>query len=194
MTLPLHLKLAMFIGLWCEFSVSGGMGANGAFFLTLIIFYGRAIAEQFGIELAGMTARQTAVFFNRGFLWCLAYLWAAPPALNGLAFTVILAGLAGLAVAGARLRQAFDRQGEMARAWLRSHSELVVGLLLAAMASAMLALSAWGSILPLLGLGALVGLPISFGWMLATPVPQTRFDARFGDDDTFRTGGMSEEH
>ncbi len=194
MILPLHWKLAMFIGLWCELAVAGGQGANWAFFFTLVVFYGVPIVEGFGIELAGMTARHTAVFFVRGFLWLWVYGWAAPTAFQALAFTVLLAGLTGLTIAGARLREYFDTHGHLARAWLRARSESVAGALLVVMACAMLAERRWGSVLPLVGYAALIGLPLSFGWTLATHGPQTRFDARFGDDDTFRKAGMSEEH
>lgn len=193
MTLPLHWKLAMFIGLWHELAVAGGQGANSAFLLTLIVFYGAPIVELFGVELAGMTARHTAVFFVRGFLWWLTYGWVAPPSLRALAITVILAGLAGLTISGARLREYFDAHGHAARGWLRARSEFVAGTLLVGIACAMLAERRWGSVLPLVGYATLVALPVSFGWTLATPVPQTRFDARFGDDDTFRKAGMSEE-
>jgi hypothetical protein len=51
----------------------------------------------------------------------------------------------------------------------------------------------WGSVLPFAGYIALFVLPAAFGWVAAAPRPQTKFDARFGDEEEFQDIGVSDD-
>jgi hypothetical protein len=194
MPLPLPFKCMLFLGLWHEVAAQFRMGADSAFVVALLVFYGGWFVQRFTLEFAGMSAELTAALIVHGTLWLLLYCWLAPDMLRAQPWSFILVALVALVLAGLRLREHFDLFGYASeKAYLRDHSEATVGLALGGLGAACLARHHWGSVLPLIGYVALVGLPLSFGWMGGAHV-NPRYDAQFGDENMFHDAGVSEDH
>ncbi|HEY7387103.1 MAG TPA: hypothetical protein VH640_01250 [Bryobacteraceae bacterium] len=191
---PVHVKIGLFVFLWHEITVCFACGADLACLATVAVFFGAAIVRATGIEIAGMTGPVTAAFVQHGVLWLVVYFWLAPGFVRNLPISITLAGFVAMAFVGAWSRRAFfvwiqDIDGQ----WFRDRSEAVVGTAMGGVAVAGLAHYHCGSILPLVGYILLPGLPFSFGWLAVTPAMRFRFDAQFGDNDTFHDIGASGE-
>ncbi len=194
MSVPLPFKLMLFLGLWYETAGQFRLGVDTAFVATLFVFYGTWFVQRFAGEVAGLPEELTAALIVRGFLWIIVYCWLAPDILRAQPWSFIVCVLVMLVLAGMRCREQFDRTAlPWGKAFLRQHSEAVAGGALAAVGTACLAQQRWGSMLPLVGYIALVGLPFSFGWMGGAPV-QPRFDASFAEEETVQDAGVSDEY
>jgi hypothetical protein len=194
MVVPLPFKVMLFMGLWQQVAVEFDLSADGAFAAALLVFFGTWIVRRFTLELAGLSEELTAALFVRGTVWLLLYFWLAPPLVRAQPCSFILCGLVAFVLAGMRCRVEFERHGyATGTAFLRDQSELTVGIAAAGIALAYLAHQRGGSVLPLVGYAALIGVPFSFGWLGGAPAAPS-FDARFGDENTFRDAGVSEDH
>lgn len=193
--LPREIRIALFLGLWHEMAAHFQTGIDAAFVMTLLVVYGHRLMRCASVELAGLSGPVTAAFLIWGALWVALFFWLAPSAIRQWPLTVILGATAALVLGGVRCRQQFEQDREkFGKAWFRERSEEVVVTMFAAFGAVFLSRRQWGSALPLLGYIALVALPLAFGWMGAAPRPETKFDASFGDDKTFRDAGMSDEY
>lgn len=192
--LPVPIRIAMFLGLWFESARYFEMGADGAFLLTGVVFFGTWWVQAYAVELAGLSAPLTAMLLARGAMWIVLFGWLAPDFLKSQPVTIIAAGAIAIVFAGARARGAFDARGyTFDKPFFQDRSGAVVGCVMAALALAFLVQQRLGSVLPLLGYAALLGLPFSFGWQVAGPQPQTKYDAYFGDEDMWHDVGASDE-
>jgi hypothetical protein len=194
MTLPLPYKCMLFFGLWHQLAAEFRMSADGAFVVALVIFFGTWIVRRFTLELAGMPEELTAALIVRGVLWLMIFAWLQPPLVRDLPWSFILVGLFALVLVGFRCREYFDLYGYgSVRAFLFDHSETTVEVALAGLAVASLVHQHSGSVLPMIGYVALIGLPLSFGWTGGARI-EPRYDAEFGNEDTFRDAGVSEDN
>jgi hypothetical protein len=190
----LPFKLMLFLGLWHEIAGQFRLGPDAAFLLTMFVFYGGWLAQRFIGEFAGMPEELTAALAVRGIIWIVLFCWLAPDFLRALPWSFIVAGLVAIVLTGMRCREQIEHYGyRWGRELCHAHSEATVGVVSALLSLAYFSQQFWGSILPLVGYVALVGLPFSFGWMGGAAV-EPRYDASLGDEDTFRDAGVSDEY
>lgn len=193
--IPREIKIALFLGLWHEIAAHFQTGIDTALVMTLLVVYGHRLMRCASIELAGMSGAVTAAFLVWGAVWVALFFWLAPIVMRQWPLTVILGVVIALVLGGVRCRQQFEQSREkFGKAWFRDRSEEVVLTVFAALGAVFLSRRQWGSALPLFGYIGLLALPVAFGWMGAAPRPETKFDASFGDDKTFRDAGVSEDY
>lgn len=191
---PWVWKIGLFIVLWHEMAAQFRFGADAAFLASALTVWGVWYAHQFARDIAPMSDPLLAALIARGVLWLVLWIWQAPPILSAQPISFLVIAFVLLAFIGGRCRRMFDwERVEVVKPVLRENSEIVAGTAMGLVTIAALAHTWWGSVLPLAGYGALIGLPVSVGWMAAGPATETRFDARFGSEDAFRDAGVSDD-
>jgi hypothetical protein len=192
--LPRPIQIALFLALWHEIAMQFQLGIDASLLATVVVVYGHAFLREMSFELAGMSQPLSAAFLWGGPIWFLLVFWLVPDFIWALPDTILLGIVGGLVFAGYRARQHFEQRGEkLGKAWFYDRSEAVVVGVFAASMGGMLSQLHWGSVLPFAGYVALLMLPAAFGWVAAGPRPQTKFDARFGDEDEFQDIGVSDD-
>jgi hypothetical protein len=192
--LPRQIQITLFLALWHEIAMQFQLDIDASLLATAVVVFGHAFLRQMSFELMGMSQPLTAAFIWGGPLWVLLVVWLVPDFIWALPDTILLSAIVGLVFGGYRARQHAEKTREkLGKAWFYERSEAVVVGVFAASAGGMLSQLHWGSVLPFAGYIALLVLPAAFGWVAAAPRPQTKFDARFGDEDEFHDAGVSDD-
>jgi hypothetical protein len=192
--LPRPIRITLFVALWHEIAMQFQLGVDASLLATVVLVFGHAFLRRMSFELVGMSQPLTAAFIWGGPLWFFLVAWLVPDFIWALPDTMLLAVVGGLVFVGYRGRQHVEQTGEkLGKAWFYERSEAVVVGVFAASAGGFLSQLHWGSVLPVAGYIALLVIPAVFGWVAAAPRTQTKFDARFGDEDEFHDAGVSDD-
>lgn len=189
-----QIQITLFLALWHEIAMQFQLGIDASLLATVVVVFGHAFLQRMSFELMGMSQPVSAAFIWGGPLWFCLVAWLVPEFIWALPDTILLGVVGGLIFAGYRARQHCEQTGEkLGKAWFYDRSEWVVVGVFASCMGGMLSQLHWGSVLPLIGYIALPVLPAAFGWVAAGPRPQTKFDARFGDEGEFQDIGVSDD-
>lgn len=188
------LRVIAFLFLWWQISLQFRIGPDGSFFVTVVVFAGCQVLHMLAGELAGLSQPLTAALLTRCAALAVILGWLAPPWLEALPVSYVLAGIVGFGLYGAHLRREFEAEGlVLDKDFFREHTDEVMAAYAACMISGFVGQQYSGSVLPLAGYMLIPAIPMSFGWIAAVPQPKTQFNASFGTEDMFEDVGVSGE-
>lgn len=188
------IKLALFLCLWYEVAAELHLDGDRSFVISLTIVALGWMALRMSGSLAGLLGPNVHRLLVGTVAWLMLFWWFAPPLLKAQPVVFVLAGAGAIAVGAAKFRHWFEAEGhKLGKAFLRDHSQYVVGGMVAGLSALFLSQQYWGSIWTVIGYALLPGLPFAFGWQMAELAKRARFDAKVGDEESFREAGMSEE-
>ncbi|MCP3439801.1 hypothetical protein [Bradyrhizobium sp. CCGUVB14] len=170
------------------------LDGDRSFVISLTIVALGWMALRMSGSLAGLLGPNVHRLLVGTVAWLMLFWWFAPPLLKAQPVVFVLAGAGAIAVGAAKFRHWFEAEGhKLGKAFLRDHSQYVVGGMVAGLSALFLSQQYWGSIWTVIGYALLPGLPFAFGWQMAELAKRARFDAKVGDEESFREAGMSEE-
>jgi hypothetical protein len=188
------LKFAVLLGIWYQISLAIGMNGGAALYVGLLIIFVGWVATSLPGQVFRMLGPRTQSLVVHGLIWLFVFWWMTPPAIFDLPLLLHGFVLYALAMAGARGRRVYERERSRLREKLYAeYSGLVVAGLFGGLLLLMVALRTWHSVLPLLLIALLPGIPFHFGWRMGTPESPERADAKLGEAEDFRDAGLSEE-
>jgi hypothetical protein len=183
----MFIKLGVLLAIWYEVSVELGLASGTAFVVTLLGFGAGMMLLRLPGQILALLGPPAVQLIGPAAVWAGLVWWLMPGTFNAYpAFTLMGGGV--LVMLGAAGHYVLLRYS----AWFAPRWPMLRGLLSPAGCLVLLVVDTFGvGFLKLTVVAALLAMPLRVGWRFIAPAIQTHFDARMGNEESFRRSGSS---